>query len=250
MLTGVDTQASLVTSPRWDEDADIVHGLTTRHFAPAGTAREEIAALIRSRANLGPGPSVLLGQSHGRRVAWVDEAAVSRAEGGVIRIPDTDAAMTNIPGVLLTVSVADCVPILAFDRARRLAGAAHAGWRGTVRKIATRLMREMAERGAVLEQTEVWLGPAIGACCFEVGADVLEEFKATTNWWPAINLGERRVDLPLVNRIQLARAGVPPDQMQTSGLCTRCHAGLLHSHRAEPQNPGRNVGFIALRNSP
>jgi YfiH family protein len=186
-------------------------------------------------------------QVHGPRVAWVGERARQRAENQVIRVPDTDAVITNQPGLLLHVSTADCVPILAIDRTRRIIGAAHAGWRGTATKIAAKLMREMSRRGANLDRTEVWLGPSIGLCCFEVGEDVLKRFKAINNWWPAIHLSRRRIDLALVNRLQIARSGVPPDSITTSPLCTHCRSDLLFSHRAEPTNPGRMLAVIGLR---
>jgi YfiH family protein len=245
--TPAETPTLWVTHPRWEGDALIVHGMTTRHFAPPDLPREELLARIRKGLGMPQATSVLLGQNHGRKVAFASEAVVSRAENQVLTIPETDAVVTDQPQVLLHLLVADCVPILAVDRARRIVGAAHAGWRGTVKKIAAALAREMASRGANLAQTEVWLGPAIHQCCFHVGPDVLKRFTAVSNWWPAIHPSAARIDLPLVCRLQLARVGVPPDNMVTSPLCTRCQRDLLHSHRAEPQSLGRMAAVIGLR---
>ncbi len=236
-----------LTNPAWSGASPLVHGLATRHFAPADLPREERLARIRDHLAMPDAVSVVLDQVHQSKVARVTAPSCNRAQSQVLRLAETDAVVTDLPNVLLHLSVADCVPILAVDQRRRLIGAAHAGWRGTVKKIAAKLMRELAKRGADLDQTQVWLGPSIGPCCFEVGDDTLKRFTAINNWWPAIDRQRRRVDLALVNRLQIARSGVPPDNMTTSPLCTRCRADLLHSHRAEPDNPGRLLAVIGLR---
>lgn len=244
---GDETQVPWLTHPRWEAEGEVAHLMTTRLFARPETSREEVLAQIRQALGVPRAVSVVLDQVHGRRVATVDERMLARAEGQVLRIAETDAAVTALRGVLLHVFVADCVPVLAFDPAHHVVGVAHAGWRGTVKKIAAALVRAMAACGANPGRTEVWLGPSICQGCFEVGPEVLRRFTAVLNWWPAIHLSARRVDLALVNRLQLARAGVPPDHMTTSPLCTRCRVDLLHSHRAEPANPGRMAAVIGLR---
>jgi purine-nucleoside/S-methyl-5'-thioadenosine phosphorylase / adenosine deaminase len=242
-----DTHALWISDPRWEGAPDFAHGMTTRHFPPSAMTSEERIAAIRVGLGMNDAVSVIMDQAHGARVVWLGGRSRRRAENRVLRLPDTDAVVTDQPGLLLHISTADCVPILAIDRTRRIIGAAHAGWRGTVAKIAAKLMREMDRHGADLDRTEVWLGPSIGPCCFEVGEDVLKPFKAINNWWSAIDLRRRRIDLALVNRLQIARTGVPPDSMSTSRLCTRCRSDLLFSHRAEPDNPGRMLAVIGLR---
>ncbi len=242
-----DTTAQWVTNPRWENDAEIAHGLTTRHFAAPETPPEERLAAIREELGMPGATSVILDQVHGVTARWLDPAA--GAKGQVLCLDKTDAVITDRRGVLLHLAVADCVPILAVERGRGIIGAAHAGWRGTVKGVAANLIREMAEHGADLDNAEVWLGPSISQKNFQVGPDVLEQFTAVNDWWPAIDLSGRRVDLALVNRLQMARAGVPPDRMVTSSLCTVRDRQLLHSHRAEPDCPGRMMAVISLRDS-
>src|SRR4029453_12122878 len=90
-----------------------------------------------------------------------------------------DAAVTREPGVVCAVLSADCLPVLLADRRGNVVGVAHAGWRGLAAGVLERTVAEMKDLGANSDQLVAWLGPAIGPAAFEVGADVLEAFRAT-----------------------------------------------------------------------
>jgi hypothetical protein len=246
----LDADTRWLINPRWESDPDIAHGITTRKFGAKEAGNTSRLVTIRRDLEMPDAVSATMEQVHGDTVAWIGAEDLDRAEEQRLRVPATDAMVTDQRGVLLHLRVADCVPILALDRRNGLAGVAHAGWRGTVKRIAEAFVRTMAEHGADLDHLEVWLGPSICARCFEVGPDVLAQFTAVNRWWPAIDLRLRRVDLALINRMQMARAGVPPDHVVTSPLCTRCRVDMLHSHRAEPTNEGRLVGSIGMRTAP
>jgi len=184
---------------------------------------------------------VVLNQVHGARVVRVE-----RGEGPLVPIADADAAITTRPGVTLSVRVADCVPVLlALPGA---IAAVHAGWRGTVAEIVPRAVEALCTAAdATPDQVLAAVGPCIGACCFEVGPEVVAGLSALLA--PADFLREGRgerphVDLRAANRALLERCGVR--HIETVGPCTACSTDLF-SYRAEQGVTGRQVGFIALR---
>jgi len=151
------------------------------------------------------------------------------------------------PGSLIGVHTADCVPVLLVDRRNRAIAAVHAGWRGTVAVIPARTLEAMRERyGTLPEDVEAAIGPAIAACCFEVGPEVAAKFG---DLFPErSDLGRRtHVDLHEANRRILSAAGVPPEAIYVARhLCTRCHGGEFCSYRRDRERAGRMVSSIGI----
>ena len=152
-----------------------------------------------------------------------------------------DALVTSIRGLALSVVTADCVPVLlaADDRV----AAIHAGWRGFVGGVVAAALGGFAEPGGVV----AWIGPAIGACCYEVGEEVAAPVAARSS--AAVRLSGRRgrphIDLPLAVEIELARLGV--GEVRRLAVCTACHPETLESYRRDGAAAGRNRSFIWLR---
>jgi purine-nucleoside/S-methyl-5'-thioadenosine phosphorylase / adenosine deaminase len=187
-----------------------------------------------------------------------------------------DALFTRDTGVLLAVQTADCVPILLADAKRRVIAAIHAGWRGTLRRIAEKTLGRMQmEFGTRPEDVIAALGPGIGPSCYEVGGDVAKEFQAQfpnarewfegpfdalasgendPNWLPWLTMKPPghappppRVQLDLIaaNRTILAAAGVPAENIVSSGFCTSCRSDLFFSYRRE-RTTGRLMAVIGI----
>ena len=150
-----------------------------------------------------------------------------------------DALLESKPGAVVAVKTADCVPILLVDERRHAVAAVHAGWRGTVARIAPAALAAMRDRfGTEPTGVHIAIGPAIGRCCYEVGPEV------------AVQFGEQArafIDLPAVNRDQLLEAGVTPDRIYASNLCTRCRPGDFHSFRRDREAAGRLYSFVGIR---
>ena len=166
--------------------------------------------------------------------------------------PDADAAITATPGVAVAVVAADCVPILIADPVTGAVGAVHAGWRGTAARVAAvtaaALQREF---GADPARLVAAIGPSIGACCYEVGEELLQAFTDAgfssidrAEWFSRDGAGRLRLDLWRANADQLVHAGLAPDHVHVSGLCTRTHAGVFESFRAEGERAGRMAAII------
>ena len=170
------------------------------------------------------------------------------ADGSLVgRIGEGDALLTDVPGAVVGVRTADCVPILITDVSKRTVAAVHAGWRGTVQAIAAKAVVAMAARFASdPRDMQAAIGPAIGACCYEVGPDVASQFK---NLLPERTGPEERahLDLPEANHRQLLSAGLPPDRIYLCGLCTACLKGEFFSWRRDRQKHERMVSAIGIR---
>lgn len=157
------------------------------------------------------------------------------------RIAEGDGLVTAQPGMLVGVRTADCVPILLADRVRRVVSAIHAGWRGTATGIVGEAVLRMQEKfGTRPENLVAAIGPSIGGCCYEVGADVARRFGT---WVPDLEhtTVPVRVDLKAVNRQQLANLGVK--NVWVSQNCTFCDSDF-YSFRREKEQAGRMLSYI------
>ena len=189
----------------------------------------------------------LIKQVHGATVAFS-----RRGAAGAWAMPEADAVMSDDPSVALAVRVADCAPVLVADRRLGVVAAIHAGWRGTMQRIAVAgvqaLRKELGSRPADLLAA---IGPCLGPCCGEVGPEVVEAFRTAGHddrtlerWFSDGAAGRPYLDLWQANRDQLTAAGLAEDSVFVAGLCSKTHAGLMHSYRAEGQKAGRMVGII------
>lgn len=187
-----------------------------------------------------PDPSrlAMLKQTH--------SAAIVAARGASGFIGQGDALVTDQPGQMVGVRTADCVPILLVDGKARAVAAVHAGWRGTAQQIAGGAVAELAARfGTKPQDVYAAIGPAIGACCYEVGPEVAAAF---TQWWPEFDgvTGRVKLDLIETNRLQLIDAGLAGDRIFTGAPCT-AHTATLHSYRRDKEAAGRMISAIGIR---
>jgi YfiH family protein len=166
--------------------------------------------------------------------------------GWRLSVPQADALVTDVPGLAVSVRVADCLPLLLADRRGRAVAAVHGGWRSLAAGIVGRTLDGLARRyGVAAEDCLAALGPALGPCCFEVGEEVAAIFAHLTPRAVHRPAGRRpRVDLGAVARLQLQAAGVPAEQIEGLDRCTACHAGEFFSHRRDQGRTGRLVGAV------
>ena len=160
------------------------------------------------------------------------------SEGACV-VGEADGHVTARPGVLLTVTIADCVPVFVADPVRRAVGLLHAGWRGTAAGVVESGMATLRKAfGSRPGDVTVHLGPAICGECYEVGPEV---FRALGEGTPA---APRPIDLRRVIRRRATAAGVRAEQVTVSGECTRCGDGRYFSHRRGDE--GRQRAFIGI----
>jgi YfiH family protein len=164
------------------------------------------------------------------------------------RVFASDAVISNAPGMYFLLTCADCTPLAFRDRRTGAIGAAHGGWRGAALGIAGVVVQTMrAEFGTDPADLEVGIGPCIGASCYPVGGEVPATFRAN-GLEPLMVSTENgfTLDLPGSHEAQLRAAGVPPDSIESSGVCTSCNVSTYFSHRAEGGRTGRFALCIGL----
>ncbi len=161
--------------------------------------------------------------------------------------PEADTALSSRPGQLVGVRSADCLPVLIADPVRRLVATAHAGWRGTVAYVCARAVGGLVAHGARPGDLVAAIGPGIGSCCYEVGAEVVDAFAGSAPDIVAVVGARRHLNLRLANRRQLEAAGVVADQIYDVDECTACRPDLYHSHRRDGAASGRMISYIGWR---
>ncbi len=174
--------------------------------------------------------------------------------GDLPDLPEADGMLTREPGVMLGIQVADCVPVLMADTRRRVVGAFHAGWRGTVAGIVgIGVARMRAEYGTDPGDLVAAVGPSIRACCYVVGEELQAQFGGAFRYAAELFSGEARdhLDLAEANRRQLVDAGLHPDAVTVLDACTACArfadgSRKYFSHRAEHGVTGRAMGMIGV----
>jgi YfiH family protein len=192
--------------------------------------------------------------------------------------PAGDGLMTSEPGVLLTIRIADCLPVLLVDPQQRAVAAVHAGWRGALARVIEKAVGDMRRTfGSDPQNLIAALGPSIRACCYEVGEEVVESFygkfagadrffqtlpnrpEAVTDRHTILFLSAyppghapehvpaARLDLIAVAQDQLASAGVQPANVLVTDYCTACRTDLFFSHRHEGGVTGRQIAAVGIR---
>jgi YfiH family protein len=198
--------------------------------------------------------SVWCRQVHADRVTVVGAGDLGRgARSEVDVVAETDALVTDLVDVPLVVTIADCVPIVVYDPRNHVVGLAHAGWRGTVRRIGSRTVEVMRERfGTDPSDVMAAIGPSIAAADYEVGGDVIvqaaDAFGAgAERILRMLPAGKAQFDLWEANVQDLEHAGVPRAQIEVAAVSTAAALDEFYSYRAEGVT-GRFATIVALGN--
>jgi len=186
---------------------------------------------------------VLPHQVHGTAIKAVDDDFFALTSEGRKRfVEGIDGIMTDRKGISIGVSTADCIPIILYDEAHHAAAAVHAGWRGTVKRIAGEAVNAMTLRyGTRPEQLKALIGPGISLKNFEVGDEVFDAFRHEGFDMNriAVRYEKWHIDLPECNRLQLIETGVRAENIINSAICTYDNTADYFSARRLGINSGR-----------
>lgn len=235
---------------------NIAHFITTREGWSSGDnprfTGDEPAVYAGFRKELAvacdwdPERFVFPRQTHSDHVAVVSSETLGQT------LADTDALITREPGVFICVQTADCVPVLLFDPKKNIVAAVHAGWRGSVFKIAALTVQKMSEAfGCNPSDILAGIGPSIHMHAYEVGAEVVEAVRSNFSHSnallkPSLIEGKAYLDLWEANRQVLVEAGLQEENIEMMGLCSFEHASMFYSARREGAATGRMVSGIRL----
>ncbi|BDG08264.1 peptidoglycan editing factor PgeF [Anaeromyxobacter paludicola] len=227
------------------------HGFTTRD----GGASAPPYDALNLGGGVGDDPAAVagnwarLGRETGLRFARVDQVHGAR----VVVEPDpdaprepADAVVSRRRGLAACVSVADCVPVLLADPETGAVAAAHAGWRGTLARIAAETAATLSRlTGTPVGSLRAAVGPSIGRCCYEVSPDLADRFTGAFGAGVVAQAETPHLDLWQANVQALVALGLRPENVEVLGLCTACDRRRFFSHRRDAGRTGRQAGFIA-----
>ncbi|WP_438446325.1 peptidoglycan editing factor PgeF [Gorillibacterium sp. sgz5001074] len=197
-------------------------------------------------------------QVHGCEVQVVDRTQSGR---GTLSREDAfqakDAFITADQGIVMAGLFADCVPLYFVDPVKRAAGLAHAGWKGTVLRVAEGTVRAMTDRfGTDPKDLYAAIGPSVGPCCYEVDDRIIDRVRTEAGkegepyFSPAAEAGKYRLNLKEINRQIMIEAGILPNRIEMTTLCTGCSLSSFFSHRAENGRTGRMAAWIGWKQEP
>jgi YfiH family protein len=244
----------------------------TKQDARGAVERNRAAFLQKLGARSGrkESPLVTLRQVHSDLIHCVCELPEEPLVG--------DGLITRVPGILIAIQTADCLPVILVDSKQKAVGVFHAGWRGTIKRIVEKGVGEMRRCfGTLPRNIKAAIGPGIHACCYDVGPEVRQQFESQFAYaedlfreikesdpvrekYPLLFLTARApghselptkifLDLVEANRRQLIDAGVSPKNISASPLCTACCKDLLFSYRAEKGITGRMMAVAGIRSA-
>ena len=197
---------------------------------------------------------VLSRQTHTTNVRVVTEDDRGK---GIVRerdYTDVDGMVTNVPGICLVTSYADCVPLYFVDPVKRVIGLSHSGWRGTVGKIGKKTVEVMKDTfGSDPGDILAAVGPSVCMDCYEVSEDVIERVKEafSEHLWEQLFYrkpdGRYQLDLWKANELIFREAGISEEHIAVTNVCTHCNSDILYSHRAAGDKRGNLCAFLALK---
>ncbi len=200
-----------------------------------------------------PESIVTTDQTHTTNIRKVGKADCGKGITQVRDYTDVDGLITNEPGVMLATFYADCVPLYFVDPVHKAIGLSHSGWRGTVNRMGAQTLNAMKDAyGTNPKEVYAAIGPSICQDCYEISEDVAENFYQE---FPGhgeeilINKGNGKYELDLwkTNELILLEAGIQPEHLAVTNICTCCNSKLLFSHRASMGKRGNLGAFLMIK---
>lgn len=258
-----------LTFPSFRKIPGIVHGFSTRL---GGVSAGDLASMnlsfsrgddpecvkenylrIAEAIGFSTDDMVFSHQTHTNHVRVVTEDDRGKGYAADQDYQDVDGLVTNVPGLVLVTFYADCVPLFFADPEHGAIGLSHSGWRGTVSDIAGVTVRTMQEAyGSDPARIIAAVGPSICRSCYEVSGDVIVQVREQypPRMWPLLYdtkaNGKYQLDLWEVCRQNMMRAGVRPEHIAVTDVCTCCNPDILYSHRASRGKRGNLAAFLSL----
>ncbi len=226
----------------------VVMATSTRRIGSAGYDRVEKLKEFAALLEINPHTFVFSRQVHGDRIHEITHPQTGET---FVKLDGVDAMITPIPGVMLSVFTADCVPVFFADPVRRIVAIAHCGWKGTLRNLTRKVIQRFLKSGCRVNDLHVHIGPAICGSCYEVSPELIHQFKKAFG-----NESEERgfirgrcLDLKLLNMWQAQQEGVQSERLAVSPFCTKCRNDLFYSYRTEGDRAGRMISTIYLHDT-
>lgn len=223
-----------LTIPRWEQISYLAHGFGIWKGKDEG---------FRKKSEETGFKLLFLDQVHSDRIRFIDRVPERKSKG--------DAMVTDVPGFLLVIKTADCLPVLIVDESKKVIAAVHCGWKGTSKRVVQKAIQGMVDRyGCHPSSLLVALGPCIQGECYEVGEDVFQSFEkqglSTDFFLPHPSRKNKYFfDLKGENMSQMLRLGVDKTNISSIDCCTHCDESFP-SYRRDRNRAGRMLSFIGM----
>ena len=188
-------------------------------------------------------------QVHGTNIVQVNTDMLGAGHNSLDdAIPAADGLICAESGIVLMAHAADCTLLFFYDPIERIIGLAHAGWRGAVAQMGPLMVDALVRLGCRSKNIRAALSPSIGPCCYQVGAQVIEQIPPHLQRKVILQKqGSFYFDLPEFQRLHLLEAGLSPENIFKSSYCTACHTDLFYSYRAAGGQTGRMAAIISMK---
>lgn len=258
-----------ITFPKLDKAGGQLHAFSTRlggvstgdtasmNFSftldKSADAVKENFKIFSDAVGFDPEKLVLSQQTHTSNIRKVTAKDFGKGVWRERDYTDVDGLVTDVPGAVLVTQYADCTPLIFFDPVKKVAATSHAGWRGTVKEIGRKTVGLMiSDYGSDPKNIIAAIGPCIAECCYEVDDPVIDEIKKLdcldlSRCYTEKSNGRYMLNLREVNRQILINAGLKPENIDVSDICTCCNSDFLHSHRKTAGKRGTLAAFIAIK---
>ncbi len=181
---------------------------------------------------------VMVKQVHGSTIVVAE-----RPDPELSQMP-ADGLITKVPGLVLGIRTADCVPVYFWDPVQRVAGLAHGGWKGVKDGVMNQMLKIFEKKCSTkMSDLKIAIGPSIRKCCYEVGNEFLGYFPG---FYKGKDAAKGRLDLVGVIKSRFIKRGIPEKNIEDSGLCTVCENKKFYSYRAESQTQERILSVISI----
>lgn len=229
-------------------DNTFVSGFCTKAIGDA--RRSDIILSYLSESNIPFQKIIIPEQIHSVNIANYSLKTPENIE----KIDETDGVVTADPNVVLTAITADCLPAVFVDKKKEIIGISHQGWRGGLKRMVVRMVERMIEAGSRKEDINIALGPAIGACCYNIDEeryyDFMDELESYADKIITFHHGRRYLNLLLVNYLLLIDNGIPKENIDFFPFCTNCDKNRFFSNRRDTkQDFGEMLSFVMIKNT-
>lgn len=219
-------------------------GFTTKDLGDG--RKEETYTALLEKLKIKPKTIVKLNQVHGTDIKVVEDST-----NELLTLKKTDGVITKVPGVLLSVLTADCVPVIYIDQKNNIIGASHQGWKGSLANMAKTMVEKMVEAGAEKESIIAYIGPSIGACCYNVEKNrylqFKEEYYSYLHLFTKVENDTYFLNLAELNVQQLLEAGLGWGNVNNISKCTSCNAELSFSYRRDKEKDfGEMIAYVYI----
>jgi len=255
-----------ITFPSFERYDNLIHCFTTRKGGVSqgsfesmnigfstGDREENVRRnieIMAKKLNINVDDIVETDQTHTDIIKYVTEEHKGRAFGESA-FTGVDGLYTDKRNVALMTFHADCTPVFFYDPAKEVIGLAHAGWRGTLQNIAGKMVKEFInDFNSDPKDIITAIGPSLGSCCFEVDKDVADLFLSKNEHYKVFmeNKGHKYYfNLWEINKYSLMKEGIKEENIEISGLCTKCNNDLFFSHRGQGGKRGLLAGVLMMK---